>query len=109
MGQRVLRIAITVVVVIVVGIAWRSFQTSHATKSAPGKGSCVQAKDTTTDHASVDKVDCTDAKAEYVVLDKIVGGNDASCNAVSGTEASFVSSKANDDSKTLYVLCLKPK
>jgi hypothetical protein len=103
-GRRIARVVGIIVVVSLVGIGWKAYQNHNATASAPEKGQCVQAKDVSTNHPSVQKVDCSDSAADYVVLAKISGGSDKACDSVAGTEAVFQSTRG---STNLYALCLK--
>jgi len=99
--------SIGVIVAGVVIIAFGAYRTHHATAAAPDTGACVQARNTDTSNASVEKVDCSDSNAQYVVLAKVLNGHRDSCLTVTGTEAVFtVSDKGG---KVLYVLCLKGK
>jgi hypothetical protein len=105
-GPRIVRIVATVVVVLIVGLIYRSYQNNHTTASAPNKGACVQTTDGPNDRVTVAKVDCSDTKADYVVLDKIAGGSDTACDTVAGTEKVLVLPRGDSN---LYVLCLKSK
>ena len=51
-------------------------------------------------------MDCSDAKAQYTVLDKISGGDDSACDSVTGTDATYTET---DNDKPVYVLCLQQK
>jgi hypothetical protein len=106
LGGRLLRIAVTIVVVIVLGLVYSSFRHHHDAASAPGKGSCIWAEGTDTSNPKIHKVDCSDAKAQYTVLDKISGGDDSDCDSVTGTDATYTET---DNDKPVYVLCLQQK
>jgi hypothetical protein len=106
-GRLVLRIALGIVVAAAVSIAFGAYRSHHATAAAPETGACVQAKNTNTSNPSVKKVDCSDSTAQFVVLAKVVKGDQDSCATVTGTEAVFTAS--DKDGKALYVLCLKGK
>ena len=106
-GRLILRIALGIVVAAAVSIAFGAYRSHHATAAAPETGACVQAKNTDTSNPSVTKVDCSDSTAQYVVLAKVVKGDQDSCATVTGTEAVFTAS--DKGGKALYVLCLKGK
>lgn len=105
-GRRIARIVGTIVVISLIGIGWKAYQNHRATATAPEQGQCVQAKNASSKNPSVQKVDCSDSAAEYVVLEKISGGSATSCDSVAGTEVVFRSTRG---STQLYALCLKHK
>jgi hypothetical protein len=105
LGSRVVRVVVGIGLVLALTLGWSAFRNRNAAASAPGQGSCLWAEGTAGANPKIHKVDCSDPKAEYVVLSKIKGGIESSCNAVAGTEAAYIAKTR--DGKPAFVLCLQ--
>jgi hypothetical protein len=108
-GRRGL-ITFAVVVVTLGAFGWVGLHDNADAKRAPVVGSCVRVEGSGSD-PKLHQVDCSDSTAEYTVLAKFVGGDAASCRAVSGSTADFGATEVDPALHTqhpAYVLCLGP-
>jgi hypothetical protein len=89
---------------------WVGLHDNADAKRAPAVGACVRVEGSTSD-PKLRQVDCSKSTAAYIVLSKIVGGDEASCQAVSGSTADFVATEVDPALQSrhpAYVLCLGP-
>jgi hypothetical protein len=87
---------------------WVGLHDNADAKRAPAVGSCVRVAGSAND-PKLQQVGCSASSAEYTVLSKVVGGDEASCQAVSGSTADFVATEVDPALHTrhpAYVLCL---
>jgi hypothetical protein len=108
-GRRGL-ITLAVVVVTLGVFGWVGLHDNADAKRAPEVGSCVRVEGSTSD-PKLHQVDCAKSTAAYTVLAQIVGGDEASCQAVSGSIADYGATEVDPAVGTqhpAYVLCLGP-